>query len=354
MKRTLFFHLIFSILFGGASALAQVSAEASTSSPVVRRNSPFAPNPKKKNEPKPMTHSEDTAKMVPMPAGRIVKVENVSFSSGATPNNAQPVPSAPGKESAAKSASAAPIATEIYRVGRGDILFITLINAPGKESTYFTVLSDGSIDYPLAGEIVQVAGLTTEQIEKLLREKIKLYENPQVSVRIREYNSHNFTVLGLVENPGERQMHRDAIPLYVVKAEAMVQAKANQVIIQRNGVNPQTLDLRDPKTSDFLIFPGDTVEFRSEQPFAGSASNYYFIGGEIISAGRRPIIDGLTLTQAILESGGLKKSKIKKIVIRRRNAEGLLVPTQYDLKAIKDGKVADPVLVAGDTIEVGN
>jgi hypothetical protein len=32
----------------------------------------------------------------------------------------------------------------------------------------------------------------------------------------------------------------------------------------------------------------------------------------------------------------------------------LLAPTNYDLKAIKDGKIADPALEAGDTIEIGN
>ena len=60
------------------------------------------------------------------------------------------------------------------------------------------------------------------------------------------------------------------------------------------------------------------------------------------------------MTQAILESGGLKKSSIRKVVIRRKNGDGLLVPTEFDLKSIKDGKIADPVLQIGDTIEIGN
>ena len=36
--------------------------------------------------------------------------------------------------------------TEIYKVGVGDILFISLQNAPAKDSTYFTVLNHGTID----------------------------------------------------------------------------------------------------------------------------------------------------------------------------------------------------------------
>ena len=42
--------------------------------------------------------------------------------------------------------------TEIYRVGVSDVLFISLQNAPAKTSTYFTVLNDGTIDYPLAAK----------------------------------------------------------------------------------------------------------------------------------------------------------------------------------------------------------
>ena len=60
------------------------------------------------------------------------------------------------------------------------------------------------------------------------------------------------------------------------------------------------------------------------------------------------------MTQAILVSGGLRKDGIKKIIIRRKNTEGLLVSVEYNLKLIKDCKVPDPLLKAGDTIEVGN
>ncbi len=61
--------------------------------------------------------------------------------------------------------------TETYKIGLGDILIISLQNAPGNTANYFTVLSDGSIDYPLAGEMVSVQGLTAEEIEDLLKEK---------------------------------------------------------------------------------------------------------------------------------------------------------------------------------------
>jgi len=245
--------------------------------------------------------------------------------------------------------------TETYKIGVGDILFINLQNS-SKGSTYFTVLNDGTIDYPLAGEMVSVSGLTTDEIEDILRERIKLYENPQVSVKVREYSSHKITVLGLVEKSGEKFIQREAVPLFVVRAEAIVQSKANRVIIRRADSKVETIDLKDETSENLLIFPNDIVEFTTDETQSGKTnqSKFYYVGGEIVSAGQKDFYEGLTLTQAILASGGLKKESVKKIVIRRKNAEGLLVSTEYNLKLIKDGKVPDPILQAGDTIEIGN
>ncbi len=247
------------------------------------------------------------------------------------------------------------VPTENYKIGVGDILFINLQNS-SKGSTYFTVLNDGTIDYPLAGEMLSVSGLNTDEVEDLLREKVKLYENPQIAVKVREYSSHKITVLGLVEKSGEKNIQREAVPLFVVRAEAVVQSKANKAVVRRADSSTETIDLRDEKSENILIFPNDIVEFTTDEAKSvkNSVSQYFYIGGEITSAGQKDFHDGLTLTQAILASGGLKKESVKKVVVRRRNSDGLLVSNEYNLKFIKDGKIPDPDVQAGDTIEIGN
>jgi protein involved in polysaccharide export with SLBB domain len=245
--------------------------------------------------------------------------------------------------------------TENYKVGIGDILFINLQNS-SKGSTYFTVLNDGTIDYPLAGEMVSVAGLTTREIEDALRERVKLYENPQISVKVREYSSHKITVLGLVEKAGEKFIQREAVPLYVVRAEAVVQSKASRVVIRRADSSVEIFSLKDDKSENTLIFPNDIIEFTNDDSPASNngQSRFFFIGGEVASVGQKDFFEGLTLTQAILASGGLRKESAKKVVIRRKNTAGLLVSNEFNLRLIKDGKVPDPLLEAGDTIEIGN
>ena len=252
----------------------------------------------------------------------------------------------------ANKIAAAP--TEIYKIGVGDVLFISLQNAPAKDSTYYTVLNDGTIDYPLAGEMVAVNGLTTDEIEETLAGKIKLYENPQLSVRIREHVSHSITVLGLVEKAGEKYLQREAMPLFVVRAEAIVQPKADLAVIKHAQSGSETIDLRDPKSEDVLIFPGDIIEFKSDEKAVAAASvpQFYFIGGGIAAGGQKDFHTGITLTQAILASGGLKKTLFHNAVVRRQNQDGLLSPMQFDLNLIKAGKQPDPLLQPGDTIEI--
>lgn len=257
----------------------------------------------------------------------------------------------------AKRASADAVSpTEIYKVGIGDILFISLQNAPSNSSSYFTVLNDGTIDYPLAGQMVPVAGLTSEEIEDLLKEKIKLFENPQVAVKVREHASHSITVLGLVEKAGVKFLPREAMPLYFVRAEAVVQSRANQAVIKHANSGTEVLDLNDPKNDNVLIFPGDIVEFkyRDDKEITLRQPQFYYIGGNVVSGGQKDFYQGLTLTQAILASGGLRKSGAKKIIIRRKNAQGMLVATEVNFKSVNDGKEPDPMLEVGDTIEVGN
>lgn len=246
--------------------------------------------------------------------------------------------------------------TEIYKVGVGDILFVNLQNAPSESATYFTVLNDGTIDYPLSAATVFVQGLTTDEIEELLEERIKIVENPQIAVRVREHASHSISVIGLVEKPGVKLLQREAVPLFVVRAEAIVKANANRVIIRRANTGTETFDLNNESYENVLIFPGDIVEFLryEKSDNASIVPQFYYIGGNIRAVGQRDFYPGITLSQAILASGGLRKAKESKVVVRRKNNEGLLESTVFDLNEIKEGKIPDPALQAGDTIEVGN
>lgn len=351
------------MVFIAVGIFAAVESGAAQTSENLPRNINFgySQNPKTKNkigsaedknkQPKteiaanaqPNIKNDSTGEIVKISATENIKAENASIAKKTL-------------EIVKRADAAAVSPTDTYKTGVGDVLYISLQNAPTKSSNYFTVLNDGTIDYPLANQLVAVAGLTVEEIEDLLKAKIKLFENPQISVKVREHSSHSITVLGLVEKAGEKFLPREAMPLYFVRAEAVVQSKANQAVIKHSNSGSETLDLNDAKNDNVLIFPGDIIEFRFREASVNISvePKFFFIGGNVVSVGQKDFHQGLTLTQAILASGGLRKPTVKKIIIRRKNTDGLLLTTEINFKAVNDGKEPDPILEAGDTIEVGN
>jgi protein involved in polysaccharide export with SLBB domain len=62
---------------------------------------------------------------------------------------------------------------------------------------------------------------------------------------------------------------------------------------------------------------------------------------------------GMTLTQAIMTAGGLT-GKSGEIKLARDDGKGFLSMTRYKFKDIESGKVADPLIHAGDRITITN
>lgn len=292
----------------------------------------------------PVTSS--SADAVPAPAGKDAAAKSdaatVKSDAAAKPNPAASAPSA--------ATAATPLPTSIYRVGVGDVLDIRLLNAAGRESTLFTVMPGGLLEYPLAGAPLQVAGLTTDEIASRLKAGVKVYDNPQFVVGVREYMSHNAIVTGLVNNPGPRVLRREAMPLYVVLAEAQPRPEAARASIMRGDSQTMLVDLADSSATSTLVQSGDVIKVMAAPP---AAPQFYFIGGQVNAPGQKDFHAGLTLTQAILASGGASRFAGGKVKVSRQGADGRLVMTEYNLKQIEDGKVPDPALQPGDRIEVG-
>src|SRR6185503_7661670 len=150
--------------------------------------------------------------------------------------------------------------TEIYRVGIGDILDIRLLNSAYNKSTLFTVVESGVIDLPVAVGTISVAGLTPEEIQKLIAAELKrraVEEKAQVSVGVRQYLSHSVTVTGLVVHPGTKFLRREIVPLYVVLAESQLRNDGGRVVIMRAGTPGESHDLSKPETLNLNIQSGD-------------------------------------------------------------------------------------------------
>ncbi|HYJ86440.1 MAG TPA: polysaccharide biosynthesis/export family protein [Pyrinomonadaceae bacterium] len=239
--------------------------------------------------------------------------------------------------------------TQIYRVGANDVLDIQIAGKPSRESTLFTLDSGGLLEYPLAGEPIAVAGLTTPEISVLLRQRIRVFENPAVVVTVRDFASHAVTVTGFVASPGRKILRREAVPLYAMLAEALVLPEAGRATITRAGRAPIVADLKDANHAATLVTAGDIIKVSGVPP---GPIEFFFVGGAISSPGQKPYHAGLTVTQALLASGGITTKADARIRISRLGPNGRLISEDHNLRKIQTGKSPDPVLEKGDRIEV--
>ena len=238
---------------------------------------------------------------------------------------------------------------QIYRVGIGDVLDVKLPDMPTAKSTLFTVLDGGLLDYPLSSAPVRVAGLTAEEIAEQLRVRIKVLDNPRVVVKVRDYSSHSVIVTGFVLDPGARFLRREAAPLYAVLAEAQPRPEAVRVTITRSGAAVINIELKDQNSMGTLVLPGDMIKVLGPP---AEPTAFFYAGGALNSPGQKAFHDGLTLTQAILASGGVTRAAGNKVKVSRQGADGRLTTTEYNLRQIEEGKIPDPVLQRGDRIAI--
>ena len=197
-------------------------------------------------------------------------------------------------------------------------------------------------------EPVLVTGLTAAEIASKMEMELakrSLLDNTKVTVGVRDYASHSVLVSGLVKDPGTKFLRREAIPLYVVVADAQPLPEAAKVTVVRNEPSKIfEIDLTQPADMNLLVRSGDVVTLHR------NVTQFIYVGGEVKFPGEKTFRRGLTLTQVIISAGVLAKAK--RAEIGRDNSEGFLVETRFSLKDIQSGKAVDPLLQPGDRIMV--
>lgn len=258
------------------------------------------------------------------------------------------VPTVESNGDSRKSLTRALAPTVIYQVGIGDVLDIRLANLPTRESTLFTVMKNGVLEYPLLNGPLAVAGLTTDEIARLLSAEIKVIKTARISVIVRDYASHAVVVSGLVDSPGRKTLRREAMPLYAVLAEALPRPEATVATVVREG-KEQTISLKNEQAMTTLVLPRDVIRVSGGN---SAVTRFVYVGGQVASPGEREFREGMTLTQALLSAGGLSRAGTTSVKVTRRNANGFLTSKEYNLHSIEEGKVQDPLLETGDRVEV--
>lgn len=157
-----------------------------------------------------------------------------------------------------------------YKLASNDLIHIKVFGEDELECSS-RIARDGTVPFPLLGS-VSVGGKTVLEATAAIQSALRSFlVNPQVAVRIMEYNKRRFTVLGQVNRPGTFDMPDDS-PLSLLEAIGMAGgysrlANPSKVTIRRSGAgSPEEIFKVDAKRMaksrtgpPFFILPGDTV-----------------------------------------------------------------------------------------------
>lgn len=274
-----------------------------------------------------------------------------------------------------------------YRIGARDVLSIR-VTAPDIVPQF----SDEAMEVSECGMIpllsvqneeqqqVRAAGLTTSELQEQLRKFYTKYKrNPQVVVKVKEYNSQPVAINGAVARPGQFQLRRPvrllellqfysggatersggriqiarmpALGLCEAKPANASAAQAATVIDEASAPSFLSFKLDDTLKGDEranpFLQPGDVITL--------PAAKEVYVIGNVLRPGPVSLRDeNLTVTRAIAMAGGkMQDTKMNKVLILRPTpGGGESQEISVDLSAIKNHKAEDVIVRADDVIEV--
>lgn len=245
----------------------------------------------------------------------------------------------------AQPAAADVAAQDLYRIGPGDALKITVYQSPDL-SVDTKVTEAGVISYPLLGS-VKLGGLTVTQAETAIADALKKGEfvkNPQVIIVVTQVRANQVNVLGQVGSPGRFPLDLAGMRLTEVLALAggVAQATGSEtvVLVGNRGGKPyrQEIDLpsiftENGRVNDVVVQPGDVVWVdRGPQ---------IYLYGEVQRPGQIRLERNMTVMQALAVAGGLtQRGTLRGLRINRRDAAGRFVTLEPAMEdRLREGDV---------------
>jgi len=272
-----------------------------------------------------------------------------------------PPPSAPPATLPALPLPAAsPTPSPEYHIGPGDVLEIEVLGNPDLSRSAI-VQTSGSVALPLVGDVT-VAGLTVGETAAKLTDLLgrDYLVNPQVEVRVKEFQSQFVTVTGEVNAPGRRPLRSAQTRLVDVLVEAgglTARASGEIVLTRAEGTfegGARTLRvLLGAANVTPLVERGLATTLRAGDIVTASPKYYVTVEGEVARPGRYVLDAALTVSGAISSAGGFTRFGNQRVRVRRVDAAtGATTVFTVDLKAVRRGSAEDPALMPNDTISV--
>jgi polysaccharide export outer membrane protein len=176
-----------------------------------------------------------------------------------------------------------------YKLRRGDILEINVMQNPEFSVRGALVLPDGNIQYPGLGSI-RAAGLTIDEFTLLITDITRQYiVDPMVTVFIQSLPNHVVNIIGYVSRPGQVTIFEPLDLMTVLsKAGGITNVKKCRVItIIRANQEIEVIRVNDlfntksKATQLPILYVGDTVYVMEPNTFNWSRLSFFTSLGQI-------------------------------------------------------------------------
>ena len=191
-----------------------------------------------------------------------------------------------------------------------------------------TVQTNGSISLPLLGE-VQVAGLTVAEVQRKITNLLaKDYlRNPQVEVKVKEFQSQFVSVVGEVNSPGRKPIRgRMRLVDALLESGGFKASASGEVLITRtdgtfdDGKPSITVRISSSATLQDQINLAAACS-RTATSSSALPKSFVTVDGEVNRPGRYAIESDLTVTGAVSLAGGFTRFGSSDVKVRRTDPQ---------------------------------
>jgi polysaccharide export outer membrane protein len=259
-----------------------------------------------------------------------------------------------------------------YKIGPEDLLEISVFEDEKLNKTV-RVSSQGNINFPLLG-VLKVKGLTASELEREIRDLLaeKYFQDPNVSVFIKEYRNQRISIIGAVEKPGVYEVSGQKTILDLLAISGGLKEDAGQLLFLIRPPNPEEGNpkKREEKVSvedsvrtfiinlEELLIKGDlsqNLALLHGDVINIPPSGRIYVGGQVKSPGGFEMKGKkITISQAIALAGGLtaKAAGSETKIFRYQEREAGKEIITVDAYAIQKGKFEDLQLKENDIMFV--
>ena len=261
------------------------------------------------------------------------------------------VPATPATSTAAPASPAETVDPPKLVIGRGDLIEVSVFGATDFDKQV-RVSDDGDIALPFITPVV-VEGLTTRQAEDVIAEKLSAggyFNNPRVSVFVKDYVTQGISVLGEVQKPGIYQMLGSRTLLDAISIAGGTTPKAGRAVTITHRDHPGTTETASLSNTageaggnNVQLRPGDIV-------MVSKAGIVYVVGavhqptGIVLENPSLTVLQAIAMAQGTDPTAALNGAKL----IRKGSGQPTEIP--IPLKRILAGKSPDIRVQADDIV----